>query len=122
MKLLCKMGYEGGGLDINGQGITNPIMVEERTKYQGLGYGQKEFGEFSKQFEAQQAFEDDMSHQDGGDNVHLSLKRDKCLKGPCMSSSTPHRQSCNPRERYKSHGSFPNASRLFVEYVPLYFL
>jgi len=33
MKILSKMGYEGGGLDINGQGITNRIMVEERQKY-----------------------------------------------------------------------------------------
>ena len=39
MKLFSKMGYEGGGLDINGQGITNPIMVEERAKYMVLGYG-----------------------------------------------------------------------------------
>jgi len=48
MKFLSKMGYEGGGLDINGQGITNPIMVEERSKYMGLGYDLMEFGECSK--------------------------------------------------------------------------
>jgi len=39
MNFLSKMGYEGGGLDINDQGITNPIMVEEREKYMVLGYG-----------------------------------------------------------------------------------
>jgi len=27
------------------KGITNPIMVEERPKHMGLGYGQREFGE-----------------------------------------------------------------------------
>ena len=74
MKLLSYMDYEGGGLNINGQGITNPIMVEERPKYQGLGYGQRVFGEYSKHFEAHQSSEDEMSHKDGGDNVHLSPK------------------------------------------------
>ena len=48
MKLISKMGYEGGGLDINDQGITYTIMDEERPKYQGLGYDQREFGECSK--------------------------------------------------------------------------
>ena len=108
MTPLSKMGYEGGGLGIDGQGITNLIMVQERPKYQGLGYGQREFGEFSKRFEANQSSEDDMSHQDGGDNVHLSPKRCECFKGPCMSSSNPHCQSCNLRDKYKSHGCFPN--------------
>lgn len=28
-KLLKIMGYEGKGLDVNGQGIVNPIKVEE---------------------------------------------------------------------------------------------
>ena len=45
MNFDSNMGYKGGGLDINGQGITNPIMVEERPKHMGLGYGQREFGE-----------------------------------------------------------------------------
>lgn len=104
------MGYEGGGLGINGQGITNPIMVEGIPKYQGLGYGQREFGECSKWFEAQQSYKDEMSHQYGGENVHLHPKWDECLKGPCTSLSTRHHQSCSPRYRYKSHGFFPNAS------------
>jgi len=48
MKLLSKLGYEGGGFDINGQSITNSIMVQERPKYQGLGYGDGEVGECFK--------------------------------------------------------------------------
>lgn len=39
INFLYRMGYEGEGLDINDQGITNPIMVEERAKYMVLRYG-----------------------------------------------------------------------------------
>ena len=40
-KLLNKMGYDGKGLGISGQGMTNPIQAEERPHYAGLGYGQE---------------------------------------------------------------------------------
>ena len=33
------MGYKGGGLGINGQGITHPLKVKERPRYDSLGYG-----------------------------------------------------------------------------------
>ena len=77
MKLLAQMGYEGGCLRVNGQGITNPIMVKGRPRYQGLGYGHREFGECYKIFEAKKSSDDDMSHQDGSDNVNFSSKRDE---------------------------------------------
>ena len=44
---MSKMGYEGKGLGKHSKGIFEPIMVEERTKYLGLGYGQT-YGESSK--------------------------------------------------------------------------
>jgi hypothetical protein len=34
--MLTKMGYEGKGLGIKGQGIFNPIEVVERPRYLGL--------------------------------------------------------------------------------------
>ena len=46
-KLMSKIGYEGKGLGKHAQGIVEPIMVEERPKYLGLGYGQS-YGESSK--------------------------------------------------------------------------
>ena len=39
-KLMSKRGYEGKGLGKHAHGIVEPIMVEERPKYLGLGYGQ----------------------------------------------------------------------------------
>lgn len=44
-KLLKRMGYEGKCLGINGQGIINPIIVEELPRQGRLGYVRKEVGE-----------------------------------------------------------------------------
>lgn len=44
-KLQKRMGYEGKGLGVNGQGIVNPIKVEELPHQAGLGYVRKEVGE-----------------------------------------------------------------------------
>lgn len=46
-KLMSKRGYEGKGLGKHAQGIVDPIMVDERPKYLGLGYGQS-YGDSSK--------------------------------------------------------------------------
>ena len=46
-KLLTKMGYNGGGLGIKGQGIVQPIKVTKCPRYQGLGYHEKTSSESS---------------------------------------------------------------------------
>ena len=48
MKLLTKMGYKGGVLGINGQGVTQPLEVVQRTRFSCLTYGKEENGECSK--------------------------------------------------------------------------
>lgn len=57
--LLKKMGYQGKGLDINGQGIMNPIKLEGLPHYAGLGYVRKEVGECSKTTNDQQKIDDE---------------------------------------------------------------
>jgi len=44
-KLLKKIGYEVKGLGVNGEGIVNPIKVEELPCRIGVGYIRKEVGE-----------------------------------------------------------------------------
>jgi hypothetical protein len=41
LKLLRKMGYKGGGLGIDGKCIFQPLEVEGRPRYEGLGYGER---------------------------------------------------------------------------------
>jgi tuftelin-interacting protein 11 len=42
LNLLRNMGYKGGGLGIDGQGIIQPMAVEGIPRYVGLGYGERE--------------------------------------------------------------------------------
>jgi hypothetical protein len=75
LKFLTKMGYEGKGLGIEGQGIVNPIVVVERPHYLGLGYGEEEIGTFFKTSEATNASNGQLKslreHFTKGDGVSL---------------------------------------------------
>jgi hypothetical protein len=48
LKLMRKMGYEGGGLGTNGQGIVDPIEAVVWHRYVRIGYGPKDVREISK--------------------------------------------------------------------------
>ena len=104
--------------------VSNPIEVKEQIIYEGLCYGHGDFGEHSKICEAIKSSNDDMSHQDGSDNGNLFLKGDEIFKGIWMSSSSPHHQSYNPRNKYKCHGNFPNVGNFdySVGHVSLHML
>ena len=92
MKLLTKMGYKGGGIDINGQGVTQPLEVVQRPPFVSLGYGKVDIGECSKIAKAR--------------TTSTSLDSNRGAKA----ASLP--QICNKDEprRYKSH------SNSFLEY------
>jgi len=64
------MGYQGKGLNINGQGIVNPIKVDESPHYIGLGCVRKEVGEFSK------TTSDQPTMNDGSTSTHSSDSED----------------------------------------------
>lgn len=62
------MGYQGKGLNINGQGIVNPIKVVELPRYAGLGYVQKEVGECSKTTHDQPMIGDESTSSNSSDS------------------------------------------------------
>jgi hypothetical protein len=82
-KLLTKMGYDGKGLGINGQGMANPIEVVEIPRYAGLGYGKGEVEECSKVVEARNASREESKPlqkyliQSEGTSLHESDKECK---------------------------------------------
>lgn len=59
-KLLKKMGYQGKGLGIKGEGIINPIKAEEFPCRAGLGYAKKEMGESSNTTSNQKTTDDEI--------------------------------------------------------------
>jgi hypothetical protein len=87
-KLLLKMGYEGKGLGKHAQGIVEPIVVEERPKYCGLGYERKD-----------------------GANSKVEETREKVPRTNFVSSSTPpackvcvqYECKCVKQESYDIH-------------------
>ena len=60
--LLTKMGYKGGGIGINGQGIIQPMELVEIPLFASLGYGKEEVGECSKEVEARGASKEEPKH------------------------------------------------------------
>jgi hypothetical protein len=92
MKLLTKMGYKGGGLGINGQGVTQSLEVVQRPPFADLAFGKVEIGEWSKTAKARA--------------TSTSLDSNRGAK-----VASPH-QNCNKDKpgRYKSHSNY------FLEY------
>jgi hypothetical protein len=103
LRLLTKMGYEGKGLGIEGQGIVNPIEVVEIPRYLGLGYGEEEIGASSKMgsktSEASNASNGQLKslqeHFTKGDGVSLHDCDSECKSSP--------KQSEDQQGRYNGH-------------------
>lgn len=79
------MGYQGKGLNINGQGIVNPIRVGELPCNVGLGYVRKEVGECSKLANEQPKIYDERTsshsiYNEGSTGTHQRRSRNKHSK------------------------------------------
>jgi hypothetical protein len=57
LNLLRKMGYKGGGLGIDGQDIIQPLEVEGRPQYVGLGYGERECSKATEEEDSSSKYE-----------------------------------------------------------------
>jgi hypothetical protein len=90
--ILTNMGYKGGGLGINGQGITQPLEVVERPRFSRLGYVE---GECSK------VVEDDKSSSK--EFKPFQQKDDTSLSGSDTSSKESQKNSSKSPQSYKKH-------------------
>jgi hypothetical protein len=91
-KLLLKMGYEGRGLGKHAQGIVEPIVVEERPKYCGLGYEQRD-----------------------GANSKVEKTREKVPRTNFVSSSPPQEGYKGESSRTFVESSIPPACKACVQ-------
>jgi hypothetical protein len=91
-KLLFKMGYEGKGLGKHAQGIVEPIVVEERPKFCGLGYEQRD-----------------------GANSKVEETREKVPRINFVSSSPPQEGFKGETSRTFGESSIPSACKACVQ-------
>lgn len=67
-KLMKKMGYQGRGVSIKGQGIINPIKFKEFPHHVGIGYTRKEVGENSNIASNQPTIDDEIPSSQSSDS------------------------------------------------------
>lgn len=102
-KLLKKMGYQGKGLDINGQGIMNSIKVEEIPRHTGLGYVRKDIGESSKAASDQSIMYDETSSSYSNDSTGSMNPYQRNTKGKSFKKRKKnHCSHCNEEGHQES--------------------
>ena len=76
MILLTNMGYKGGGLGVNGQGMTQPLEVVQRPQFASLGYIG---GECSKVSEASKTLSKPSNKEDDWNRSQSSHDHAYCI-------------------------------------------
>jgi hypothetical protein len=104
LKILTKMGYEEGkGLGCKGKGIINPIEVEERPRYLGLGYGEVNLGESSKIGSKTLEASNASNGQIKTFHEHFTKGRGASLQECGSECKSSPKQSEDQHERYNVH-------------------
>ena len=102
MRLLTKMGYKGGQLGVNCQGITQPLEVVQTPRYAGLGYTKEGC---SKDIKGKQILINTLGKRNDGD-TSPSFHGDACFHERAEVRSHHHDRTRDHHIRYKKYHYF----------------